>query len=602
MTNIEKALEKIQEASANSNRLDLSGLELYTEDLENLLPAIALLEHLDTLILNGNELTSFPANIGVLSGLTTLDLSQNNFVSLEGIGKLVNLQELDVQQNQQLTSVTSEIGELKMLNNLNLGDCLISELPPEIGQLGNLRSLYISDNEIGALPEEIGLLESLETLEAAENNLRVLPESLGNLGIDALDLRDNPLTPETRTWLSNVFADIELLTNMAAQDEEVDPDAVLQVLYGEDADKMLEGIEYSNHELDVLGPDEQPNKTAPKEAIFSFLKGIPLEDPLSDRVYLPAVKRLLDDVLNPHKTVDERNTALQTIFTSLGDCTTPIKSLMMQEHIGRLLHGKGEMDAIDMALLQREAIQEQITIKLGGLLQQNERIEQVEGLLNLIYLEGAEQYEENPISIQGNRNFLPSKTAYPGFAFSQLSGERREPLIAAFTALVCKTNEQGVAIREQGSYVLDPTKIKTMTEGYLSARGLISESEKQVTLFAAELQDFLQRPENSALAIEHYGHPEVEELINVPTLKERLRNALGRAEANELEGIRTGFQKGIQLRVKKILSALEKDSRREHAMGAMGKPMNEKRRLPSPSPPHSDSPKNKRQKRSPSQG
>jgi len=68
-----KVLKKIKKAfQSGKPRLDLSGNELTT-----LPPEIGLLTSLTTLYLSENELTMLPPEIGQLTGLTTLYLSNN---------------------------------------------------------------------------------------------------------------------------------------------------------------------------------------------------------------------------------------------------------------------------------------------------------------------------------------------------------------------------------------------------------------------------------------------------------------------------------------------------------------------------------------------
>ena len=48
-----------------------------------------------------------------------------------------------------------EIGQLQNLQELNLDDNQISEIPKEMGQLQNLQSLHLYNNQIKEIPKEI---------------------------------------------------------------------------------------------------------------------------------------------------------------------------------------------------------------------------------------------------------------------------------------------------------------------------------------------------------------------------------------------------------------------------------------------------------------
>ena len=69
----------------------------------------------------------------------------------------------------------------KNLEVLNLNDNEISSLPKEIGDLTNLKDLYLGRNKLKMLPKEIGNLKNLEILHLGNNDFKVLPKELGNL-------------------------------------------------------------------------------------------------------------------------------------------------------------------------------------------------------------------------------------------------------------------------------------------------------------------------------------------------------------------------------------------------------------------------------------
>ena len=81
-------------------------------------------------------LTTLPAEIGNLTNMETLYLSENQLTSVEGVGKLTSLTLLSL-ANNQLTSAEG------------------------VEQLTNLRGLFLSDNKLKTLPREIGELTGL---------------------------------------------------------------------------------------------------------------------------------------------------------------------------------------------------------------------------------------------------------------------------------------------------------------------------------------------------------------------------------------------------------------------------------------------------------
>jgi internalin A len=123
-------------------------------------------------------LTSLPAEIGQLTNLTMLDLSNNQLTSLPAeIGQLTNLTMLDL-SNNQLTSLPAEIGQLTNLTMLDLSNNQLTSLPAEIGQLTNLTMLDLRHNQLTSLPAEIRKFAKLEMLDLRKNNIEFPPEIL----------------------------------------------------------------------------------------------------------------------------------------------------------------------------------------------------------------------------------------------------------------------------------------------------------------------------------------------------------------------------------------------------------------------------------------
>eukprot|EP00833_Pecoramyces_ruminatium_P011955 jgi/Orpsp1_1/1185987/evm.model.c7180000096358.1 len=79
------------------------------------------------------------------------------------IGKLTELEELDLSYNKLYGSIPPEIGNLTKLKWLRLnGNQLTGEIPEEIGQLSNLFLLYLDDNQLtGSIPKGMGKLTKL---------------------------------------------------------------------------------------------------------------------------------------------------------------------------------------------------------------------------------------------------------------------------------------------------------------------------------------------------------------------------------------------------------------------------------------------------------
>mmetsp|Transcript_8719 Transcript_8719/g.13447 ORF Transcript_8719/g.13447 Transcript_8719/m.13447 type:complete len:1175 (-) Transcript_8719:1036-4560(-) len=181
-----------------------------------------------TLNLTNNKLSqSIPKEIGSLSQLKILDLSQNSITGglPESLGLATNLLSLDISNNHLLSTIPITIGKLSSLTSINLAhngligsipsevgslvklskmDCqhnrLSYELPTEVSKLTSLQELYLQNNDIlGPLPSEVGLLTNLRRLDTSKNHIfGGIPVDWYRKGalasLESLDLSNNLLT------------------------------------------------------------------------------------------------------------------------------------------------------------------------------------------------------------------------------------------------------------------------------------------------------------------------------------------------------------------------------------------------------------------------
>ena len=133
------------------------------------------------LYLNGESLTSLPAEIVNLHWLRELMFSHNAITSVPA--SILNLEQLrNLRLNgTQITALPPEIGNLHLLRELDLSNTPISGLPAEIGNLHSLRKLDLDDTQISSLPSEIGDLHSLQDLRLAYTAITSVPASILNL-------------------------------------------------------------------------------------------------------------------------------------------------------------------------------------------------------------------------------------------------------------------------------------------------------------------------------------------------------------------------------------------------------------------------------------
>lgn len=110
------------------------------------------------------------------------------------IGQLCLLESLNI-SNNRINDIPAEIGQLQNLKILRLNSLKLTSLPSEIGSLSQLTYFSARGNDLEALPAEIGQLTSLETLNLSSNRLTSLPSEIGGLaGLKSMDMGGNRIT------------------------------------------------------------------------------------------------------------------------------------------------------------------------------------------------------------------------------------------------------------------------------------------------------------------------------------------------------------------------------------------------------------------------
>ncbi len=156
--------------------------------------------HIVTIDLDENNLVGpIPSEIGDLSVVSFLYFGDNAITSLPaGIGNLRNIGQLSF-RNNRLTEIPPEIGNIPFTysgeDELDFTNNDLSSLPAEFYNLSELEHLYLSGNQLSSLHHDIGKMGSLSVLKLGSNHLTNLPEEIGDLSnLYYFDISDNDLS------------------------------------------------------------------------------------------------------------------------------------------------------------------------------------------------------------------------------------------------------------------------------------------------------------------------------------------------------------------------------------------------------------------------
>lgn len=148
----------------------------------------ALSQTLLALSLENNPLLtgSLPAELGLLTALSSLDLSGCNFNGPlpPDISLLSNLIELNVESNDLSGPVPSELASLSQMKIMRLGSNVFTgTIPSKFGTMESLLTLAMNDCQLfGSIPPQLATLATLSTLDLSGNSLiSEIPSDLGTM-------------------------------------------------------------------------------------------------------------------------------------------------------------------------------------------------------------------------------------------------------------------------------------------------------------------------------------------------------------------------------------------------------------------------------------
>ncbi len=153
-----------------------------------------LAEHIETLDLSGNQISSLPDDFGRLKNLKIVFFADNHFDHVpEVLAQCKKLEMVGFKNNRIKTFSESALPD--SVHWLILTGNQIDALPENFGRLTRLRKLALAGNKIKALPDSMVNCQVLELIRLSANQLTHLPDWLFQLPKLAwLALAGNPAT------------------------------------------------------------------------------------------------------------------------------------------------------------------------------------------------------------------------------------------------------------------------------------------------------------------------------------------------------------------------------------------------------------------------
>ena len=172
-------------------KLDLDNLRINNLEGIDSIPGI---ETATIIYLKNNLITHLPTALFNLTNMENLDLSENQIAEIpKEISHLVKLKRLTLVSNR-IKHLPESFYNLVQLERLNLRHNRLEEVSSNISQMTNLYLLNLSWNQISEIPAGIGQLQKLEWLYLQKNKIQQIPLTISNLqNLYHLDLGYNQL-------------------------------------------------------------------------------------------------------------------------------------------------------------------------------------------------------------------------------------------------------------------------------------------------------------------------------------------------------------------------------------------------------------------------
>ncbi|XP_067362301.1 DISP complex protein LRCH3 isoform X6 [Channa argus] len=187
-----RKLKEFPRSAANHDLTDTTRADLSRNRLSELPQEVCLFVSLESLNLYQNCLRSLPDSLINLQALTYLNLSRNQLSVLPAVVCSLPLKVL-IACNNKLVSLPEELGQLRLLTELDVSCNEIQTIPSQVGHLEALRDLNIRRNHLVRLPPELADLP-LVRLDFSCNKVTSIPVCYRQLTqLHTIVLDNNPL-------------------------------------------------------------------------------------------------------------------------------------------------------------------------------------------------------------------------------------------------------------------------------------------------------------------------------------------------------------------------------------------------------------------------
>lgn len=172
--------------------------------------AIKHLNNASKLRIINQQLTSLSREVGKLKYLLLLDLENNELQSLpRELADLHYLEELYAPRNK-LSSLPKRVREMHRLKIIGLAHNNFTEFPEELVNLRRLHTLDLSNNNISLIPTSIGDMKNLKMLILRDNNIQELPEEFFKLNLKDIKLEGNNLSEGLKQKIKESFKNAKI--------------------------------------------------------------------------------------------------------------------------------------------------------------------------------------------------------------------------------------------------------------------------------------------------------------------------------------------------------------------------------------------------------